>query len=74
MQVRRGSIGAELRPQQLEHPVARHSMAGSERKQLHEIRRTPLRPRIRRDRSRVDEHFEASKEPNVEPPHTNRPY
>ena len=66
VQVGRGSIGAELRPEQLEHLVARHAVAGSERQQLHEIRRAPLRPRVGRDRSRVHQHFEASEQPDLE--------
>ena len=74
VQVGRGGIGAELRPEHLQHLVARHPMAGSERKQLHEIRRAPLRPRIGRDRSRVHEHFEASQQPDLKLPHTNQPY
>ena len=69
VQVRRGSIDAQLRPEHLEHLVARHAMAGSERKQLHEIRRAPLRPRIGRDGSRVDERFEASEQSDLELTH-----
>ncbi len=74
VQVRRGSVRAELRPQHLEHLVTRHAVAGSERKQLHQIRRAPLRPRVSRDRSRVHQHFEASEQPDLELPHTNQPY
>ena len=51
VEVGRRGIGAELRPEQLEHLVARHAMAGSERQQLHEIRRAPLRPGVGRNRA-----------------------
>ena len=40
-QVRRGRIRAELRPEHLEQLLARHAVAGSERKQLHEMRHAP---------------------------------
>jgi pimeloyl-ACP methyl ester carboxylesterase/DNA-binding CsgD family transcriptional regulator len=70
VQVGRGRVGGELRPEHLEHLVARHPVAGSERKQLHEIRRAPLRPGVARDGLRVDEHFEASEKPDLELPHT----
>ena len=69
VQVGRGRISGELRPEHLEHLVTRHPMAGSERKHLHEIRRPPLRPGVGRDGLRVDEHFEASEEPDLELPH-----
>jgi pimeloyl-ACP methyl ester carboxylesterase/DNA-binding CsgD family transcriptional regulator len=45
-------------------------VAGSEREQLHEIRRAPLRPGIGRDGLRVDEHVEASEQSDFELPHT----
>jgi hypothetical protein len=69
VQVGRGGIGGELRPKQLEHLVARHAMAEGERKYLHKIRGTPLRPGVARDGLRVDEYFEASEEPDLELPH-----
>ena len=74
VQVGRGSIGTELRPEHLEHLVARHAVARSERKHFHEIRRAPLRPRVGRDRSRVHQHFKASEQPDLELAHTNQPY
>jgi hypothetical protein len=33
-----------------------------------------LRPRIRRDRSRVHQHLEAPQQPNLKLPHTDQPY
>ena len=66
MQVGRGGIGAELRPERLEHLVARHAVAGGEGEQLDEIRSASLRPGIGRDRLRVHEHFEASEQPDLE--------
>ena len=36
--------------------------------------RAPLRPRVGRDGPRVDEHFEASEQSDLELPHTSRPY
>ena len=66
VQVGRRRIGTELRPEHLKHLIARHAMAGSERKQLHRIRRPLLRPRLGGDRSRVHEHFEASEHPDLE--------
>jgi pimeloyl-ACP methyl ester carboxylesterase/DNA-binding CsgD family transcriptional regulator len=45
-------------------------VARSEREQLHEIGRAPLWPGIGRDGLRVDEHFEASEQSDLEPPHT----
>jgi hypothetical protein len=74
VQIGRCGSGAELRPEHLEHLVARHAMAGSERKQLHEIHRAPLHPRVGRDGSRVHEHFETSEQSDLELPHANRPY
>jgi hypothetical protein len=66
VQIGRRRIGTKLRPEHLKHLIAQHAMAGSERKQLHQIRRPPLRPRLGRDKSRVDEHFEASEQPGLE--------
>ena len=59
VQIGRGGVGAELRPERLEHLVARHAVAGSEREQLHEIRGASLRPGVGRDGLRVHEYFEA---------------
>jgi hypothetical protein len=41
-------------------------MGGSEREQLHQIRRRPLRPCLGRAKSRVHEHVEASEQPDLE--------
>jgi hypothetical protein len=71
VQIGRGSVGAELRPEHLEHLVARYAVAASEREQLHEVRRASLRPGISRDGLRVHEHFEASEQPDLELPHTS---
>ena len=70
VKVGRGGVGAELRPERLEHLVALHTVSTGEREQLHEVRRPPLRPRAGRDGMRVDQHFEASEEPDLELPHT----
>ena len=71
VQIGRGGIGAELRPEHLEHLVARHAVAGSEGQQLDEIGSASLRPGISRDGLRVHEHFEASEQPDLELPHTS---
>ena len=71
VQVGRGGIGAELRPEQLEHLVARHPVAASEREQLHEIGRAPLHPGVGRDGLQVDEHFKASEQSDLKLPHTS---
>jgi pimeloyl-ACP methyl ester carboxylesterase/DNA-binding CsgD family transcriptional regulator len=44
-------------------------VTGSEREYLHEIRGASLRPGIGRDGLRVNEHFEASEQPDLELPH-----
>ena len=46
-------------------------MAGREGQQLDEIGSASLCPGISRDRLRVDEHFEASEQPDLELPHTS---
>jgi hypothetical protein len=71
VQVGRGGVGCEVRPEHLEHLVARHAVAMGEGKQLHEFRGASLRPGVGRDGARVDEHFEASEEPDLELPHTD---
>ena len=65
-----GGVGAELRPERLEHLVTLHAVAGSECEQLHEIRGASLRPGVGRDGLRVHEYFEGSEQPDLELPHT----
>jgi hypothetical protein len=74
MQVSRGSIRDELRPQHLKYFVARHAVTRSKCKQLHQIGGASLRPRVTPDRSRVHEHFEGSEQPDLKLTHTNQPY
>jgi pimeloyl-ACP methyl ester carboxylesterase/DNA-binding CsgD family transcriptional regulator len=71
MEVGRGGVRAELRPERLEHLVARHAVAWGEGEQLDQIRGAALRPGIGRDIPRIHERFEASEEPDLELPHTS---
>jgi hypothetical protein len=70
VEVRRGGVGAELRPQHRQDRVAGHAVAGRERQQLHQIRRAPLDPRAGGYGPRVHEHVEAAQQADVELPHT----
>jgi hypothetical protein len=69
VQVRGGGIRAQLRPEALEHLVARHAVARRERKHLHKIRCAPLRPGLGRDGAGIDQHFEPSEQPDLELAH-----
>ena len=66
VEVRHRRIDAELRPQLVQNPVSRQAVAARERKQLHEIPGSPVRPCGRGHGIAVHAHLEPAKKSHVD--------
>jgi hypothetical protein len=64
VQVGGSGVSGKVRPQRLDHLIALESTTIAEREKLDEIRRTSVRPRVRREQGSADPDIEPAEESN----------